>query len=173
VSDLSQQINIGVIQNGHTDGLIKLEPDFATNRVLYTISTIGWQINMLAGTPYVLLGSTLNQRIPALALTTIANYSELAPAVANFNDLLNIYVHSNITNNSIFGGKQSNILANVIPTSSIGSVQNTEPVNLMWISCSELAGASLNNIDIYLTNQSGDPINLSDNFSLSLLFSSV
>lgn len=173
VSDLADGINIGVINNGHTDGLITLIPDFASNRVVYTISTIGWQINMLAGTPYVLLGSTLNQKIPAAALTTVANYSELAPAVATFNDLLNIYVHSNITNNSIFGGTQSNIIANIVPTASIGSVQLSEPVNLMWINASELAGSALNNIDIYLTNQVGAPINLSDNFSLTLLFASV
>jgi len=172
VSDLSEAINIGVVNNGHTDGLIVLTPDFASNRVIFTISTIGWQINMLAGTPYVLLGTALAQAIP-LALTTIANYSELAPNVAAFNDLLNIYVHTNLSNNSIFGGVQSNIIANIIPTASIGSVQNSEPTNLLWLSADELAGSSLNNINVYLTNQNNQPISLSDNFSLTLLVAQV
>ena len=168
VSDLSDAINIGVINNGHTDGLIVLTPDFASNRVVFTISTIGWQINMLAGTPYLLIGSTLAQAIP-VALTTVANYSELATNVASFNDLLNIYVHTNLSNNSIFGGVQSNIIANIIPTSAIGSVQNSEPTNLLFIDASELAGSSLNNINVYLTNQVGAPVALSDDFSLTLL----
>jgi hypothetical protein len=174
VSDLSEAINIAVINNGHTDNLIVLTPDFASNRVVFTISTVGWQIYMKGlDTPYVLLGCNANQTIPAGALTTVANYSELAPKVAAFNDLLNIYVHTNLSNNSIFGGVQSNIIANVIPTSSIGSVQNSEPTNLMFIDASELAGSSLNNISVYLTNQVNEPISLSDHFSLTLLVAQV
>ena len=172
VSDLSDAINVGVINNTHSDGLIVLTPDFSSNRVLFTISTIGWQVNMLAGTPYVLLGCTLNQAIP-VALTTVPNQSELAPAVAAFNDLLNIYVHTNLSNNSIFNGNQSNIIGNIIPTASVGSIQSSESTNLIWLDASELAGSILSSISIYLTNQNNVSIALSDNFSLTLLVAAV
>lgn len=170
VTELSDAINIGVINNGHADGLIVLTPDFATNKVLFSLSVAGWILNFPAGTPYVLLGTNLNQTIPNGALT-VGAYSELAPNVATFNSILSLYVHSNITNNSVFNGRQSNVIGTVIPTASIGSVQDNKEMNLIWIDASNLAGQSLNDVSVYITDQTDKSVNLSDDFSLVLIFS--
>ena len=172
VSDLSDAINTEVINNGHADGLITLVPDFATNKVLFSISAAGWQLYFKAGSPYVLLGCTLNQKIPAAGLTAAA-YSELAPNVATFNSITNLYVHTSLTNNSIFSGRKSDIIASVTPTASIGSIQEYQPHNLIWLDAKELAGSSVNSINIYVTDQSGAAVNLSDDYNLTLIIASV
>ena len=172
VSDLSEAINVAVVNAGHADGLITLVPDFATNKVQFSISAAGWQLYFPAGSPFVLLGTTLNQKIPAAGLT-IGAYTELAPNVATFNSILSIYVHSNLTNNSIFNGRQSDVIGSIIPTASIGSVQDNKEINLIWTSADSLSGQSLNQIQVYLTNQSGAPINLSDDFQLTVIVSEI
>lgn len=170
VSDLSDAVNVGIINNTHPDGLISLVPDFATNRVLFSISQAGWMISFGAGTPFLLVGCNLNQTIPAGPALTVGAYSELGPNVATFNEVQTIYVHSNITNNSIFNGIQSNILGSVVPTASIGSTQSDKEINLIWTDCAELSNSSLNEFQVYLTDQNNNPVRLSDNFALTLMF---
>lgn len=168
VSDLSDAINSGVINNGHTDGLITLIPDYSTNKVLFSISTTGWQLYFPAGSPYILLGTTLNQKIPSGGLTTGA-YSELATNVATFNSILQLYLHTNLTNSSLFAGKQSDIIASITPTAEIGSIQETSPTNLLWTSMSDKAGMLINTINLNITDQSGNTVKLSDDFSATLI----
>jgi hypothetical protein len=172
VSDLSNAINAEVINNGHADSLIQLVPDFATNKVMFSISAAGWQITFPAGSPYVLLGTTLNQTIPNGALT-IGPYTELAPNVAQFNSILNLYLHTSLTNESVYSGRKSDIVASIIPTASIGSIQMTEPRNLIWVPCPSLSGATINTITIYVSDQNGNRINLSDDFSCTLLLAAM
>lgn len=175
VSELSSAINIGVINAGLADGLITLVPDFATNKVLFSISTAGYRIHFPAGTPYALLGTTLNQYIPAGGgvVYTAGAYSELAPIVANFNSILNVYLHTSFSNNSVFNGKQSDVLASIIPTVNVGSVQSYEPFNVIHVDCHELRGASISNCSIYLTDQNNAPISLQDDYSASIQISRV
>jgi hypothetical protein len=173
VSELSAAINIELINQGLPDGLILLIPDFSTNRVVFSISQANYRISFPAGTMFDLLGCTLNQFIPAevvpgVPVYTIAVYNELAPNVASFNSILNVYLHTSLTNNSIFSGQQSNILASIIPTASIGSVQSFEPYNMVYIDAHELSGAHLSNINIYLTDQNNNPVNLQDDWSCTL-----
>jgi hypothetical protein len=170
VSDLSDAINAGVVNNGHTSGLISLIPDFSSNRVLFSIAAVGWQINMLAGTPYLLLGATLNQKIPAGGLTTGA-YSQLAPNVATFNSITELFLHTSLTNNSVYSGRRSDVVLNITPTASIGSIQRVEPYNLIWIPANELSGTSINNIRVYWTDQTGASVQLSDDFAATVLLS--
>ena len=167
VSDLSDAIDIGVVNNGHTSGLITLTPDFSSNRVIVGISAVGWQVYFPALSQYVLLGATLNQKVP-LALTTGA-YNELLPNVATFNSLLAIYVHCSLTNHSIFNGSQSDVIAVIIPTAPIGSIQSDSPTNLLWVSAPELSDTSINSIQISLTDQNGVKLNLSDDFNVSII----
>ena len=101
VTDLSNAINAAGINAGLVDGLIQLVPDFSTNKVLFKISVANYQISFPAGTMYALLGTTLAQLIPAGGFTAAA-YSELAPNVANFNSILNVYLHTSLSNNSVF-----------------------------------------------------------------------
>jgi hypothetical protein len=172
VSDLSDAVNVGVINNGHTDGLITLTPDFSTNKVIFSISAAGWQLYFKAGTSYVLLGTTLNQKIPAAGLTTGA-YSELAPGVGTFNSITQLYLHSSLTNSSVFSGVKSDVIASITPTASIGSVQNTETYNLVWIPSDFLNGSILNSINLYVTDQNGNPVNLSDDYGTTILIGST
>ena len=169
VDQLSQAINNGVINAGNPTGLITLTPDFSTGTVLFTISTAGWKIQFPAGSPYVLLGCTLAQSIPTGGGYSLGLYSELAPNQATFNSILSIYIHTSLTNDSIFAGIPGNVLQSVIPVVPIGSVQDTEPTNLIWIPATTLPGQSLNQVSVYLTDQNGKTINMVDDYSVTLL----
>lgn len=168
VSDLSNAINLGVINNAHPDGLITLIPDFSSNKVIFSISLPNWQINFSAGSPYILLGTTLDQAIPALALT-VGPYSEMATNVATFNDITNLYLHTSLTNSASFSGTNSDVIASIIPTASIGSIQSEKEYNLVWINADNLAGSQVSQISIYVTNQSGARVRLQDHFSCTIV----
>jgi hypothetical protein len=170
VSDLSAAIDVGVINNGHTSGLITLTPDFASNRVYFTINAAGWQIYFKADSPYVLLGTTLLQKIPAAALTT-GVYSELAPSIATFNSITGIYLKSSLTNLSNFSGRPSNVIASIVPTAPIGSIQNTQPFFPVWINASTLAGQTISNMYLELVDQADAPLNLSDDYAATIMIS--
>lgn len=172
VSDLSDAINIGVINNGHTDGLITLTPDFSSNKVLVSISAAGWLVKWAAQTSYSLNGFALNATTPAVGTLTVGAYSELAPGIATYNAITEIYVKSSITYNSCFGGKSSNIIFSTSPTAPIGSVQNTEYNNLVWIYAPELSGQAISTLNIDIVNQNEQPIILSDDFAITILIES-
>lgn len=169
VSELSDAINLAVINNGHASGLITLTPDFPTNKVILSISVAGWAVNFKAlVSPYALLGFTSGQLVPALALTTGA-YSEYSPNVATFNSIQEIYVKTSLTYNSLYAGSQSNIVASVTPVAPIGSIQRHEPINLIYIDAFELSGATNYQLTISLTDQSGNALNMSDDYATTLL----
>lgn len=174
VSELSSAINTLGINAGLADGLVQLIPDFSTNKVLFSISTAGYRLSFPAGSPYVLLGTTLAQFIPAEVIPatpvyTTGAYSELAPNVAAFNNITNIYLHSSLTNNSVFSGDQSDIIASIIPNVSIGSIQQYDPFQWVYIDASQLSGGTISQIRLYLTDQVGASVQLTDNWGAVLV----
>ena len=168
VSDLSEAINVGVVANGHTNNLIVLIPDFSTNRIQFTINAIGWILNFPVDTPYLLLGCTLNQTIPNGALTAVALYNELGPNTATFNTITSLFVHTSLSNRTNFSGRQSNVLFSLVPTAPIGSSQSNEPSNLIWAD-TDLSGASIHEVQVYITDQAGAAVNLSEDFNTTIL----
>jgi hypothetical protein len=173
VSELSSAINLGLVNNGDTNGAIILTPDYSTNKVQFVLMK-DYSIDFPAGSPYLLNGCVLDQHIPSGGgLALVDGYSELAPNVAQYNNITNLYLHTNLTNNSCFSGKQSNIIASIIPTASVGSIQNTEPYNLVFVDCHELSGATVNSVILTITDQNDVPVNLTENFSATLLVATM
>jgi len=169
VQALSSAINLGVLTNGHTTGLITVIADYSTNKLIWNISLAGWQLYFPAGSCYAICGMTLNQKVPAAALTTGA-YSELGTNVAQFNNVQRIYIHTSLSNNSIFGGRQNNIIDNTSPYAPIGSTQEYQPSNILWMNADyNLSGSSISSVLIYLTDQNGNRIQLTDEFSCTIL----
>ena len=168
VSDLNVAVNNGVINNGQAANLIVLTPNFSTNTVVFTIASSGYQLYFPAGSMYLLLGCALNEKIPAAGLTT-ATYSQSAPNIATFNSILNIYLHTSLTNESTFSGTQSDVLAVATPSVSIGSIQVLEPTNLIWTNAGNMSGSSLNSINVSLTDQNNNGLNLSDDYAVTIL----
>jgi hypothetical protein len=171
VTDLSTTINNLGIVSGLADGLIQLVPDFSTNKVLVEINALGYRVSFAAGTPYTLLGGTLNQFVPAVGYTVAAAYSELLPNDAAFNSISNVYLHTTLSNNSIFGGNAgSNVIASITPVASIGSTQSYLPNNILYIDAHELINTQLSNLTVYLTDQNNNSIELVDDFAVTLIF---
>jgi len=164
VDELSQAINVGVLNNSHTDGLFVLSPDYASNRVLVSISAAGWLVNWGVGTSYLLNGFALADTVPVGGALTLAAYSELAPNVATYNNITNLYVHCSLTANSNFSGRNGSVIGSAIPTSNIGSIQSSEPNNLVWIDASQLSGSTVSSVQINIRDQSGNDVVLSDHF---------
>lgn len=172
VAELSDAINVGVINNGHTDGLISLIPDFSSNKVVVSISAAGWLVNWGPQTSYLLNGFALNDTVPASGLLTTGNYQEYAPNIATYNSITELYVKTSLTYNSVFSGKQSNVLFTCTPTASIGSTQNTEYNNLIFINSPEISNQTLSTINIDIVDQNDTPVYMYEDFSITLLFES-
>lgn len=168
---LSGYINLAVQNLGFPSGTIQLVGDPSTNKIIFIINAAGYQLFFKAGSCYAILGATLNLKVPAAALTT-SYYSQMAPNVAAFNNVQRIYIHTNLSNNTIFASRQSNVLESVSPNSPIGSTFSYDAINLLWNNATnDLRGQIITEIMIYLTDQNGNRITLQDDFSLTLVTS--
>ena len=171
VSELSDAINLGVVNNGHTSGLITLQADYSTGKVIMSITLAGYMVYFKPNvSPYTLLGFLSAETVPNGALTT-GTYSQYSDNQATFDAVQAINIKTSLTNNSLFSGSQSSIIATITPNVDIGSIQRFEPINLIWIDAFELSGSTVNAITISLTNQNDLPVDMSTDFVVTLLIS--
>jgi len=145
-------------------GLFEIVADYSQNKVYIkwgdTLTT--WYLSFEAGTPYTLLGFDLDDFVPA-DQSNSANEINYAPNNAVFNNIEAINIKTNLSNNIVLGTRQSNVLYQSIPSVNPGSVQTDRPQNLLWASSYTLS-AGISEIVIDLTDQSGTPMVMSENF---------
>jgi len=167
-TELSNQINVGVIANSHTSGLISCVGQLATQKIIWTISASGWQVYFKADSPYSITGNTLLQKIPAGGLTT-ASYSETSPNVADFSACTSILVTCSLVSGCTTSGSvQKNILDSVVPDVGVGSLINYQPQNISPLSAPLLRGDNINGVTIKLTNETGGALSITEDFSLEV-----
>ena len=97
-----------------------------------------------------------------------AYYIEFGGAAAQFNNITNIKVTTNLTNDSISNTNQSSVILTTVPVVEVGSTQTTQIYTLLWLESTPLRD-KITNIEIQVLDQNDQPLLLSEHFTLTLL----
>lgn len=144
-----------------------LQPNYSTGTVRVVFGTaVGWFVNFAANRPPILgFGA---QHVPVTDSNT-AYYAEEAPNPASFNTVTQVKVTTDLTTDSIDNSNlSSNVIFTSVPTASIGSVQKDEPVHLLTLESHKLT-QKVSSITVAIKDQNDAAINLSEDFSVSLI----
>jgi len=157
--------------------LINLIADTASQEVVVNISVSGYQVNWLAGSPYDLLGITLNRRMPAGSTLTTGSEFFYADAVANFSNLTNLTLQTSITNSYNYQGRPSAII-DVIPIDvSPNTLITYRPApDFTFVDCPSLQGANISQLSFKLTNQNQEDVDTNGeyyNLAMTIEYESI
>lgn len=156
VDSLNRTIQNELTNLGLPNNAVTLTGDVSSGQVFFQLIT-GYQIYFPSNTPYQLLGCTLNQKIPASALTT-ATYGEYAPNDATFSELSAVHLHCSLVSQSIVNGSYSDVIGTSIPDVSVGYQMIDQPLHLSKIPANNLLGAQVFSITSSITDQKNRPL---------------
>lgn len=158
VSSLNSAVNNKLINEGLASSLITISGDNATQKIILTFSAAGQRVEWIPNSFYELCGFTLNQFVPALAVTT-GPYSELAPAVANFSSVSSFLIHTDLVQNGIpQGSSEHQMIADIPIGVAPGSQQIYQPFNPTQINVNHWRGQSLDSFTVWVTDQLNKPL---------------
>lgn len=141
--------------------------NYSTNKVAIQFNTVGWYVHFDADSPYTILGFTNPQDVPASKASTL-HQVEYAPNIAQFNNITNIKVCTNLTSESISNTNQSSVIYTTAPLVSVGSTQTSEPNNLLWLNSTPLHD-KLSEIQVWLVDQNDSAIVMTEDFTCTLI----
>lgn len=145
--------------------IFELLPNLSTSKCYIAFNTeIGWFVHFSANN--LITGFDIGN-YPASKANTAYEFV-YAQNNAAFNNIQSINVACNLTNDSISNSGRSSIIHVATPTVQSGFTENSKHFNLLWLSAPMLAN-STNDIIISLTDQSGNPLVLTENFAITLL----
>jgi hypothetical protein len=144
-----------------------IQPNYSTGKISVVFgNVVGWFVNFEATSPSI-LGFGV-QHVPVTDANT-AYYSEAAPNAASFNSVDQVKVSTDLSTDSIDNSAlSSNIIYTSTPVVSIGSVQKDEPQHLLTLESYKLT-QKCSSIMVQILDQNNIPINLSEDFSLSII----
>lgn len=163
---LNTLIGDALTADGYAPGLFQILADYSQNKIYYKFSSVltGWFVHYGLDSPFALLGGTVSQNIPA-SQANVVNEIEYATNVAAFNNITDVNLTSNLSNNVIYGTNQSAILYNTSPSVSVGSVQVDRPYNLLWTDSISLQ-SGISEIKLQIVDQSGTAVELYEDFTV-------
>lgn len=148
--------------------LFSLVPSYPTNKIGVQFGNVaGWYVSFKADSPFTLLGFTNGQFVPATK-ANVAYHMEYGTNIAAFNNIINVKVATNLTNDSISNTNQSSVILTTAPVVDVGSVQSTQIYTLLWLESSPLRD-KITSIEIRVLDQNDQPLLLSEHFQLTLL----
>lgn len=168
IADLNSYVSNYLKANHAGVALFTLIPNYPTNRIGIQFGNVaGWYVHFGADSPFVLLGYANGQNVPVTQSNT-AYYIEFGPNAAAFNNVTNIKVATNLTNDSISNTNQSSIILSTVPVVDVGSTQTTQIYTLLWMESTPLRD-KVTNIEVRILDQNDAPLLLSEHFTLTLL----
>jgi hypothetical protein len=168
-SSLQSAINREATKSGFPDSIVVLIPDSSTSRVVLQLPLVGTQVSFVQNdTMRDILGAD-PILYPTLATTAI--YKELLPKIATFNTISYLLAQSDLVSTGLsVNGKFAQTISNIPITVKPGSLINFTPFVPIRLYAQELAGSQRRHINVWLTNQDGEPVNTSDeDYSLHLV----
>lgn len=172
-NDLNAFLKAELISQGHGTvagtPVFSLVANYATNKVGIQFSAVdvGFFAHFGADSPFTLMGYTNGQNVPA-SKANVAYYLEMGPNSAQFNNITNLKVSTNLTNSSISNTNQSPIILTCVPVVAVGSTQTFEAKNILWLSSSALED-KLTEVRVQILDQSDHPVLLSEDFTCTLI----
>lgn len=169
VSDLNNAIDREVVNAIGVSGLVVLEADNATQKVVIIITTPDVQIDFTVdGTFRDLIGFN-SQLVPPIPSTGV--YTILGDYVANFNTIEYFLLHSDIINqgirvNDVYNQTIAQILIDVAPGSQIVSREYNPPKS----DALHIRGSTIDRIKFWLTDQNNELVDTnSENFGCRMI----
>jgi hypothetical protein len=163
-----QAMTIGLLPAGTS--IFTIEPDYPTGEIAiaFSASAAGFFVYFDTNAPTVLGFAGVATSIPTLPAVAVAYERDLSGVPAAFNNVQSVNVSCNLVQDSILNSSlSSNIIHVSIPTVSVGSVQLDTPINLSHIMSYALTNM-VSLITINLTDQTGNPLNMSEDFYVKL-----
>jgi len=168
INDLNSYVSNYLKANHAGVALFTLVPNYPTNRIGIQFGNVaGWFVHFSADSPFTLLGFANGQDVPVGKANT-AYYIEFGGAAAQFNNITNIKVTTNLTNDSISNTNQSSVILTTVPVVEVGSTQTTQIYTLLWLESTPLRD-KITNIEIQVLDQNDQPLLLSEHFTITLL----
>ena len=168
VSDLNNYISNYLKANHAGVALFSLVPNYPTNKIgIQFANVVGWYVHFGADSPFTLLGFANGQEVP-VGKSNTAYYIEFGANTAQFNNVINVKVATNLTNDSISNTNQSSIILSTVPVVDVGSTQTTQIYTLLWMESTPLRD-KITNIELQVLDQNDTPLLLSEHFTLTLL----
>ena len=168
INDLNSYVSSYLKANHAGVALFTLAPNYPTNKIgIQFGNVVGWFVHFSADSPFTLLGFANGQDVPATQANT-AYYIEFGGASAQFNNIQNIKVTTNLTSDSISNTNQSNVILTTVPVVEVGSTQTTQVYTLLWLESTPLRD-KITNIEVQIIDQHDQPLNLSEDYTLTLL----
>ena len=159
-----------LLEDAFAPGMSTLMGDYSQQRVYIQYAAgapgIGWTVYFAADSPFALMGAVVATAYPA-ALTVAGSTIAYLPNQAAFNNVERINIHTNLGNNFIYSGAIGDIIYSTTPTASVGSTNLDKPYNLLWCS-SDALRSGISSIYVYLTDQTGARINMTEDFMVIL-----
>lgn len=169
VAALNNLISREMVNLGLNADQIVLTGDSATQKTIFTFNYAGTQLDFTGSdTPREILG--FDARLSPLAPST-AGISDSGDNIAAFNQLNSYLVHTNLTSRGIpVNAQGAGIIARVPIEAEPGKQLNYAPFQPTKSDARELVGKSINQFDVWLTDQLNRPIDtFGESFSVMIV----
>jgi len=168
IDSLSTKVVNLINDDGHVTDLFTIVGDYALNKAYLLFGTpTGWYVHYGSDSPFAVLGGANGDNLPASQSNTAAEVV-YNTNTADFNSVKSINLRTNLSSNLIFGTNRSDIIYTTLPIVSVGSTQQDQPPNLMWISADSLRNG-VSQIDIQIEDQNQNALSMSESFYLVLV----
>lgn len=144
-----------------------LSGNSALNKCYLTFLAAGWYLSQATNTCHELLGFTAGTTTPDDKSSSEHEIC-VAPNNAHFNVTESIKVRSNLSWGIIDSTNKSNLLAEVVPSTTVGSIHEYQPFNLTF--CESLALKSgVSTIQLWIQDQDGVELAMEENWLIELV----
>ena len=169
VSALSDFIQNKLVNEGLDRSTITLTGNFATEEVVVTFGVVGTQVDFtIPDSVRTVLG--FDARLAPTAPSTVVGQTEDSDNQANFNNVENFLIKSDIVNSNIpVNNSFDQTIAYLPITSAPGSQITNEPINPIRINASTLKNGGRNFFTFRLTDQGGQPANTGESYGLTVV----
>lgn len=167
LSDIQSYLNVQLNNNAKASNSIAFSGLDATGNVLLTFLNAGDSVDFtIANSIRALLGFN-----SAVITSTTAGEVYISDSTAQLDRTNSFLISSDLIGSSIpVNGVSTGIIANVPITVSPGSLQNSDPQQLSWISCMELVNARKTDATFRLLNQDLLTAPTNEDYTFTILF---
>lgn len=168
LSTLQSEIASELLDAGFAEDLFTFTAEDYSNKCSIVIRDTGWQVFLKENySPYLILGTVANKKFPPAALTTDDYYVEQCANIAAFNvvNLLNINIDFAL---SSVNGRQSNTIYSISPAEAPVGQEIVHYSQREYKIETDLAGRHLNFCNVWITDQNGSNVVLTEDFDVDV-----
>jgi hypothetical protein len=169
VGSLSEYIQNALVNLGEDRLTLYITGNFSTQQSVLNFGVVGTQVDFtIPNSVRGVLG--FNARLAPVAPSTIVGQTDSSDNIAQFNNIENFLIKSDIVNSSIPTNNQfDQTIAYIAIKANPGSQIISEPINPIRIDASNLKTVGRNCLTFRLTNQAGAPAETGEAYGLTIV----